>query len=237
MKRGYLFFILLAGLASCSDEDPINTDVGLNYFPLQTGDSWIYAVEETTINQTRETKTYELRVVVMDSVMNTNGAYTYTFHRDKRMTETDSWQSYQTWTAEVSLNQLIQNEGNELFVKLIFPLSNDLTWNGNQFNNLPNMGNLFNGKGSEVYHAGEYDQSKTLSTNLQFAKTITITQNNFDDPIVGKDVRKEVYARDVGLIYKEITQLEYCTAVDCLGQQKVDKGIILVQTLKSYASQ
>jgi hypothetical protein len=237
MKRGYLFFILLVSVVGCSDEDPINTDMGLNYFPLHTGDRWIYQVEETIINQTRESKAYELRVTVIDSVKNTNGGYTYTFHRDKRATETDSWQSFETWTAVLSMNQLVQNEGNELFVKLIFPLSNDLTWTGNQFNNLPNYGNLFNGKGSEVYHATEYDQSKTLATNLDFGKTITITQNDFDDPIVGKDVRKEVYARDVGLIFKEVTQLEYCSVGDCLGQQKVDKGFIRIQTLKSHASQ
>lgn len=237
MKRGSLFFILLLSLIRCSDEDPISTDIGLNYFPLRTGDSWIYEVEETIINQISETKTYELRVVVSDSVKNTTSGYTYTFNRDKRTLNTDPWQSYETWTAEVSLNQLIQNEGNELFVKLIFPLSNDISWNGNQFNNLPNNGNLFNGNGSEVYQASEFDQSKTLSTNLEFAETITITQNSFDDAIVGKDIRKEVYARDVGLIYKEITQLEYCTVGDCLGQQKIDKGVILVQTLKSYASQ
>jgi hypothetical protein len=134
------------------------------------------------------------------------------------------------------MNQLIQNEGNELFVKLIFPVSNDLTWDGNQFNNLPNSGNLFNGNGSEVYHVTEYDQSKTLTTDLEFDKTITIVQNGFDDPIVGKDIRNEVYARDVGLIYKEVTQLEYCSVGNCLGQQKVDKGVIMIQTLKSYAS-
>lgn len=236
MKRGYLFFILLITLVRCSDENPISTDIGLNYFPLHSGDSWIYDIEETIINQTMETKMYQLRVVVSDSVKNQHGGYTFTFNRDKRTKETDPWQSYETWTAEVTLNQLVQNEGNILFVKQIFPLSNDLTWNGNQFNNLPNMGNLFNGKGSEVYLATEYEQSKTLTTNLEFAKTITITQNNFDDPIVGKDVRKEVYARDVGLIYKEVTQLEYCTVGDCLGQQKVDKGVIMIQTLRSYAS-
>ncbi|MBL7872623.1 MAG: hypothetical protein JNM78_13485 [Cyclobacteriaceae bacterium] len=237
MKRGYLFFILLVCLIGCSNEDPISTDVGLNYFPLQTGDSWIYTVEETTINQTVTASTaYELSVTVTDSVKNSDGKYTYTFHRAKRMTESDSWESFGTWTAMVSRNQLIQREGNILFVKLIFPLSDGLTWNGNQFNNLPNMGNLFTGKGSEVYHTSEYDQSKNLTTTLEFDKTITIIHNEFVDPIVGKDVRKEVYARDVGLIYKEVTQLEYCSVGNCLGQQKVDKGVIMIQTLKSYAS-
>jgi hypothetical protein len=236
MKRGSLLFILLVSLMRCSDEDPISTDIGLNYYPLHTGDSWIYEVEETIINQTMESKTYELRVTVIDSVKNLNGGYTYTFHRDKRVLETDPWESLETWTAEVKMNQLIQNEGNELFVKLIFPVSNDLTWDGNQFNNLPNSGNLFNGNGSEVYHVTEYDQSKTLTTDLEFDKTITIVQNDFDDPIVGKDIRNEVYARDVGLIYKEVTQLEYCSVGNCLGQQKVDKGVIMIQTLKSYAS-
>jgi hypothetical protein len=238
MKRVSLFFILLFILVGCSNEDPISTDIGLNYFPLRTGDSWIYQLEETTINQTSTLSTmYELRVTVVDSSKNATGGYTYTFHRDKRTTAADPWQTFETWTARVNQNKLIQAEGNTLFVKLVFPLANTLTWNGNQFNNLPNGGNLFNGSGSESYQASNYNQATTLTTNLEYANTITITHNNFDDPIVGKDVRKEIYARDVGLIYKEVTQLEYCSVGDCLGQQKVDKGVILIQTLKSYAAE
>lgn len=238
MKRVCLFFCLIVVLTQCSDEDPISTAVGLDYFPLRTGDSWIYEVQETTIvNSVYNLKKYELQVAVIDSMKNINGSYSYTLKREKRTLQTDSWQSFETWTAEVADNKLIQNENNVLFVKLVFPIGNGMKWNGNEFNNLPNHGNLFDNINGELYHVFGFDMPIPESTGLNFPKTTTIFQNDFSDNIVGKDQRIEIYARGVGLVYKEVTQLEYCSTPDCLGQQKVDKGFILVQTLKSHASQ
>lgn len=237
MRRGFLFILLIA-LGACSTEDPVNPDTGLNYFPLKLGNSWVYQVEETTINQTIESKVnYDLRVTVTDSTKNQSGNYTYTLHREKRTSESSPWQSFDTWSAGKLNNQMTQNESNTIFVKLIFPPSSGIRWNGNQYNNLPNNGNLFNGKGSDTYEITEFDKSIMLENGLSYPETLTVVQNNFTDAIVGHDERSEIYARDTGLIYKEIIQLEYCTTPSCLGQQKVDKGVIYKQTLKAYASQ
>jgi hypothetical protein len=84
--RRYLGIILAIGaLLSCSSEDPVNPDFGLNFFPLQTGMSWIYQVDETTITQLQEAKlTYELRVTISDSVRNSSGQDTFIFTRETR---------------------------------------------------------------------------------------------------------------------------------------------------------
>jgi len=238
MNSCRLFLLLCLILTACSSEDPINTDIGLNYFPFRTVSQWFYQVEETTINQSVEEKTtYELRITVVDSVKNDLGVYSYIFNRATRATPANPWQSTGTWSAFVNKSQLIQNESNLNFVKMIFPLFSGSRWNGNEYNNLPENGNLFNGQGSEMYELTEFDKPMSLPTGLEFQLTSTIVQNDFVDPIVGTDQRKEVYARDVGLIFKEIIQLEYCSTPACLGQQKVDKGVIYVQTLISYASQ
>jgi len=237
MNSSRLFLLLLSILVACSSEDPISTDIGLNYFPLRTGSEWIYQVEETIINQAVEEKTtYELRITLVDSIKNDNGTYAYIFNRATRTEDENPWQSISTWSASVNKNQLIQNESNIHFVKMIFPLFSGSRWNGNQYNNLADNGNLFNGQGSELYELTEFDKPLLLSSGLEFQRTSTIVQNNFVDPIVGTDQRKEVYARDVGLIFKEIIQLEYCTTPACLGQQKVDQGVMYVQTLTSYAA-
>lgn len=238
MRSGCFLFILIAALAACSSEAPVNPDTGLNYFPLKTGKSWIYQVEETTINQSIESVVnYDLRVTVTDSTKNSSGGYTYSLHRETKTSDISPWQSLDTWSASLLTNQMIQNESNTVFVKLIFPPARGLKWNGNQFNNLPDNGNVFNGKDSETYQVTDFDKPITLETGLEYPKTLTVIQNNFTDAIVGRDERSEVYARNVGLIYKEVIQLEYCTTPSCLGQQKVDKGVIYRQTLKAYASQ
>ena len=52
--------------------------------------------------------------------------------------------------------------------------------------------------------------------------------------IVKKDVRMSVYAKSIGLVYREATVLYYCTVGNCIGQQIVENGTILKQTLKDY---
>jgi len=238
MKSGFIFLITLVLMMACAPEDPVDPDTGLDYFPLKVGNQWLYQVEETNINQSIEVSSqYELRVSVADSFKNMAGGYTYILHRETRSSETNPWQSIDTWSAWFSSNRIVQNEANVSFVKLLFPPSAGSYWNGNQFNNLPDNGNLFNGPDSESYQLTEIDMPMTLANGLEFPQTLTVVQNEFEDNIVGNDLRREVYAREVGLIYKEVMQLEYCSTPACLGQQIVDKGVIYIQTLKAHASQ
>jgi hypothetical protein len=238
MRSGSLFLILLAVIAGCASEDPVDPDSGFNYFPLKTGMSWVYLVEEVTINQGQESiATYELQVTVTDSSRNSSGGYVYILNRATRTSENTLWQTLDTWSATRLNNQMTQNEGNIVYVKMIFPPSDGLKWNGNEYNNLPNNGNLFNGSESEFYMVTDFDQSISLETGLEYPKTMKVIQNDFTDAIVGRDERSEIYARNIGLIEKEVIQLEYCTTPGCLGQQKVDKGVIYRQTLKAYAAQ
>jgi hypothetical protein len=160
---------------------------------------------------------------------------TFIFTRETRTSAASPWQSLDTWSARIENDQLIQSEGNTLFVKLLFPASTGLSWNGNQFNNLRNNGNLFNGSGSESYRITAYDLPFEIGS-MMYPKTLIVVQNNFVDAIVGEDQRQEIYVRDIGLVYKEVIQLEYCSTPDCLGQQKIDKGVMYVQSLKEYAS-
>ena len=47
----------------------------------------------------------------------------------------------------------------------------------------------------------------------------------------------EIYARHIGLVYKEATVLEYCTVGDCIGKQQIEKGYTLKQTLTAYGKE
>jgi hypothetical protein len=100
----------------------------------------------------------------------------------------------------------------------------ELSWDGNQFNNST----------TESYVISELNASITLPSGFEAEQSLTVIQNDLLDNIVETDQRKEVYAKGVGLIYKEIIQLQYCTNPNCLGQQKVDKGVILIQSLKEH---
>jgi len=237
MKKGLLVFMIFSTLvSSCSEDEPVVPDMGFEYYPLKVGRYYIYQVNETSISQSIETKTaYELKVTISDSTVNERGLTTYVLVREKRANPSAVWQSLDTWSVKLIDNRIVQNEANVIFVKLIFPPSVNLGWDGNQFNNLPDNGNLFNESGSEQYYIANLNEAISLSAGFETDNSLTVVQNDFSDEIVGIDERKEIYASGVGLIYKEVRQLEYCTSsASCLGQQKIDKGVILIQSLKEY---
>jgi hypothetical protein len=227
-----IFSVFLFGIA-CSG-DSVSPDMGFNYFPLQVGVYSIYEVEETNItNNIPSITSYSLRTSVTDSLVE-NGSTTYFILREKLNELNNKWEPIGTWTAKLNNNQLIQNEDNITFVKLTFPPSVGLKWNGNEYNNLPDNGNLWNEAESDHYYISEKSNSYILSNGYQASSSITVVQNNVDDEIIGKDMRKEVYEKNVGLIYKEIIQLEYCTSTNCIGQQKVNNGVVIYQSLAEH---
>ena len=72
---------------------------------------------------------------------------------------------------------------------------------------------------------------------MTFDNTITVEQEDNEDAIVFRDERKEVYALHLGLVYKELIQLNYCTDDVCLGQQRIDQGIEIRMVIKDYGKQ
>ncbi len=243
MRKGFGVFLVFGFIIfSCSTKDQVIPDFGLEYYPLQVDNYSIYQVDETHIVQSIETKTsYELKVTITDSSINQQGVVTYILVREKRASASDNWVSLDTWSAKVVNNSVIQNEGNVLFVKLVFPPALNVAWDGNQYNNLkvdenpfnvnlPYDGNILTDNNSDQYVISEQQESITLPSGFEAANALTVTHNNFQDNIVGTDQRKEVYAKDVGLIYKEINQYINCNGSICNG----DKAGVLIQSLKEH---
>ena len=88
------------------------------------------------------------------------------------------------------------NEENITYTKLIFPLSLNIFWNGNAFNNL------------------DYQEYSIESINIPFQlndlifdSTVTVIQN-YKSNLLEFENAKEIYATGTGLIYKEDVQLE-----------------------------
>lgn len=236
MKIGsgvFLVFLLL--VISCSENEPVQPDSGLDYFPLQIGNYSIYQVDETRISQNVETKfSYELKVTIINSAAGSNGAVTYILNREKRNNDSEDWESLDTWSVKIVNNRVIQNEGNVLFVKLIFPPSENLSWDGNKYNNLADNNEIFYDGDDTPYIISAVNNPVSLETGFDSQRALTVIQNDRNDIFTGVDERKEIYAKDVGLIYKELKQLKYCTASTCYGQQKIDQGVIFIQSLKEY---
>jgi hypothetical protein len=229
--------LLVCFLYSCSTVEKKQV-IEMNYFPLRVGKTWIYSVEEVTTFRTNCTDNgvtsslYEWQVKVIDSVLNKDGGFTYSIQNSKRLKPTDEWSASSTWTAQVSGNKIIVNESNVNFVKLLIPVANELVWNGNLYNNRQEL----NGLNVDDYKATKVSQPFTNPSALAFENTVQVIQNDEQSNILYRDSRLEVYANQVGLVYKESYLLNYFTnsQLPCYGQKKAQQGVVYKQSLKEY---
>lgn len=211
--------------SACGKDEFAPADRGLNYFPIRVGSEWIYNVSETVyseVNTPRE-DAYNLRLLVSDSLVNSAGSYTYVISRSRQEIGASAWSAIDTWSVRKNDREVIVTQGNTSFKKLMFPTRNGLTWNGNEYNNL----------GEDLYSMEEYTGEESLG-GMTFENTIKVEQEFNEDFIVFLDEREELYTKDIGLVRQSVTQLNYCTTEDCIGQQKIKSGKTYLQVLLSY---
>ncbi|GAB3890996.1 hypothetical protein GCM10028803_02360 [Larkinella knui] len=224
---GTTALLLLDACQSVSTEPVVS---GYDYQPLEKGNFWIYEVTEQqfSLNGSVATQTYQLREILTSSYTDSpNGApigtTTFRLERYRRSNDSQAWQPDSVSSIRVTDNQLIKTENNRSYVKLIFPLIDQFQWNGNAFNT----------SGEDLYQLKNTNKPFTVLSK-PFPETATIVQQN-DSTLVSQDKRVEIYARGVGLIYKEKVQLQFCSSTpSCVGKAQIDYGIRQYTRLRSY---
>lgn len=229
---GWLVIVLLTWSCDQSGEPEIrNTDHA--YFPLNVGQYRIYSVDEIRYAlSTPETLRYELKVVATESFVNDEGGETYVLHRFRRA-DGGNWIPDETWSALLRKDQAIVSQGNIPYVVLDFPLEKGRRWNGNTYNN---RSQFYTGASTDEYELTSVNESVQLPDQV-YADCVVVQQQDEEDPILYKDFRREVYARDIGLIKKETVQLKYCNRDACLGDKLIEEGVIQTQILIGHGEE
>ena len=218
------FFYVLCALGSCTETlppDPVR--VGFDYFPLEIGEFRTYQVNkiEYSLFSPTDTLQYQLKEQVVDT-FSTQNDLNYVLHRFSRSKIEESWKLDSVWTTRRTQNHAIVIENNVPFVKMVFPIRINKVWDGN----------LFNASPQDEYEITEI--GGTLATPAgTFADNLTVFENNDPDTLIFQDVRQSVYALNVGLIYKNLSILDFCNSdPSCLGN--LEFGIKFEQILTDY---
>lgn len=222
----YLPVVLLA-LVGCGEDESSKQLSDAEYFPLRRGFYQIYTVHERNYDVLVEIENsmYQLKTEVVDSFVNQQGGYTYTIHRSKRNTANDPWEFQEIWSVRMNSANVVVSEENTPFVKIAFPATEDRHWDGNALNSMP----------TDEYNLKKTGKSFELISGLTVEEYIRIVQEDSGDRF-NVNNRQEYYARNIGLVQVEITDIEYCSDQDdCdITQLVIDNGTIYVQTLIEY---
>lgn len=224
--------VLVVLLSSCTEERGASPDLGYDFFPLQVGKSWEYAVDSITYRSDGIPDTANLFFLeqIVDWRIDNIGDTLYIAERYERYDSIAPWQVKEVFSLKRTRTQAIRTENNLSFIKLIFPIKRRDRWDGHKYFdskvNTPVAGNDFQIFINWEYRYIDVNNDIVVVQPAKYEETGTIRE------------AEEKYARGVGLIERNwmmlSTQCGGNGSLDCdtlPWPVRAERGFILEQKL------
>lgn len=230
MKRKHSFWILLVIiLTSCQKEDNYTTvDIhkDLKYYPLNVGAYIDYKIEYVfwdDFAETVDTTNYILREFVESKLTNFSGDTLYRIEQFSKNHPDSAWSIPRIVFAGIRDNYVYKVEDNINYVKIILPVRENAKWNGNAYNSMPN----------QEYQYLSAGKPYSFSPNT-FEKVVHVLQED-NQTLINQDYEEEMYAFDIGLIYKK--QIHLKKTYNPINQTfEISSGYSFTQTITNYGT-
>ncbi len=212
--KNYTLFLVFASLVvvSCKKKQSNSIVYGYDYFPTTQGQFITYDVldvfHDVALDPAHDTNRYQIKEVIEESFLDNEGEVAHKLKRYKRTTEADSWVLKDVWTMKQTKTTAEVVEENDRFIKLIFAIAYDRTWNCNALNNEPEQ---------TCFYENIYEPYTVNGT--QYDSTVVVEKENFTTFIDFK--RKfDVYAKGIGKIHSTFKDLR----IDNFDTTDIQKG-------------
>lgn len=234
MKQSFFILLGIILLAfSCSKkQNNSSIDLGLTYYPTEIGKFCIYEVDSTIYTDlTKDTIHYKylIKEKIAGSFTDNLGLSALRLERYiKKYTKDISydsipWTIKEVWAVNSDESTIQVVESNQRFTKLIFPIMAKSTWNGN----------AFNANGEEIYVYEYIDQTEKIGTET-LVNVLEVKQKE-SRSLISLQYKVEKYAKGIGLVYREITDIASNTIVSGKPvEDRIEQGMIYKQTLLSH---
>lgn len=208
--------------------DPDLNRVGWAYYPLALGQYHLYDVYRINYNFSTDNDTlrYELKEIVSDFYLNQENDTVFVLHRMQRRSANAAWELDSAFLLQRTPTRLIQTANNRPQLPLVFPLAEGQTWNANMLNASPSDSFRITAVGRPVEVSGQ-----------TYENCVRVEEEDFENTILGIDQRTAVYAYGIGLVYKYVNTLNYCTEQECYNQQQISTGLYLEMSLKETGTE
>lgn len=185
-------------VAACKKTDEDYSAKSYEYYPYAVKNERIYRLDSVLygIDTTLKTKRIILEVVT-EKFADQQGQEAY---RLEQYTLPDSGKN-QVFFDLQSTNwngQGVQRvENNQRYLKMVFPIRDKRQWNGNMFNNIGQLMYQYTGTFKPVVY-----------NNVTYPDAVIVTQQSEINSLIGTHEDIEVYAKNVGLVYRLNRHLE-----------------------------
>ncbi len=263
-KNYFYIFIAVFGLfllASCegNKSEYLKVDRGENYYPLAKGMFWEFTVDSVsykkrpTSGSTRIVDSFvrhfQVRELVGDTLRDASGRLSYRLERYARDSANHPWLLEDVWYMTKTSVTAERVEEDQRFLKLAFPVSKLSRWNCVQF---IDPATILTIRGERTEDA--YSVSKGWGLDSRY-KTVdsaaTINGHSYDSTatvlFANSDAKKqgginyryysEVYAKNVGLVYKRFAIIDTQVIGTSPWQKRADVGFYLIMKLDRFGRQ
>ena len=209
-------FIYLFLIVSCTKQDEISSSVkDENYYPVAKGKVWVYRLDSTTIpafGASLLKVSYHVKDSIADTFRDNTNRLSWIVYRFITDTlEQNPWQSLSTYYITPTANTIeVLDDNNFRFIKLVTPVVKNKSWQGNSFIDTRSITSNYQYLDGWNYIYTVVDsQFTTLAGTIQ--NSVTVLQQDETSPegafnpdyFQQRDYSVEVYAKNVGLIYKD----------------------------------
>ena len=234
-KTIWLILAVTVFLFSCSkdEEEFVEPYLGHDYAGLEIGKYVIYDVDSffyDDFNGLIDSSFYQVKEVVDSKITDLEGDEAFKIIRYRKESDTTGWVLIDVWSSKLSTTNFQKVEENVRFLKLIFPINVNDTWNGNILNN---GAEPVDSEGKAIYEYTAVEQSETIGGNT-LSNVLTILQVE-EINLIEEKVYEEKYAKGIGMVYKKSVDItsEYNSST---GLFERSFGLDITMTLSSFGS-
>lgn len=203
--------LLMIGFCSCKKKiyTPDENFLGKSFVPLEVGHFVTYNVDSTVYDNFADTVftvSSQIRELVESEFIDNEGRPAVRIARQFRKNNTIDWDNTPTqMTFAVRTDEVYERVVDNLrFIPLVFPVEDDKAWQGNAF--IDTQDPALRDYDDWLYRYFNEGIQQQFS-GVTFDNTVSVLQNDFNNA-AQYIYSKEIYAEDVGMIYKEQSFLE-----------------------------
>lgn len=225
-----IFILIIISIFSSCKKDTIidDNENDYTYANLQVG-NWIeYSVSEIKIDEeskVNDTSNYYIKEIITEKFTDLTNEDAFRIERYLRMEQTDNWIIKDVWSAQIVDKSYQKVEEDVRLKKIVFPVVEGNTWDGN----------IFNTNAQQIYEITSLDKPETINQQA-FDSVLTVTQIN-ESNLIEKKLSVEKFAKNIGLVYKEITDIYSSTVIPGVDvEDRITTASILKMKIIQYGS-